>query len=156
MQTTMTITTHDGRQIEATMIHGAARSDGEHGRYATDRLIVPTVGEFRVGGGTWHTAASARSANASAGLQPEAHPEMHWPGAVCDGDFAPYDIGATIRGDEVSAANYDECGEMEALMRSLGYPLASADAAVLDATLDAWTSIAAQITQAARAARAAR
>jgi len=117
---TISITRADGTQISATVTLGVIETDGDYPRWRNATVAV--AGRvFGVGGAVELRAQDAARANACAGLQPETHPEMHWPGAVHAGDWERYDLRSRLDGGRVGPRNYDECGEVEALMAHLGY-----------------------------------
>lgn len=61
------------------------------------------------GGGWILSPAAARQANDSAGLQPESHPDIVWPGASSAGDLVPYDLS--------------DAGEVAAVAAAIGFSL---------------------------------
>lgn len=60
------------------------------GEYLNGLVTLADGRKFNVGGGNIHSAESASHENNCNGLQVDTHPEMHWPGAVSEGDFAAY------------------------------------------------------------------
>lgn len=64
--------------------------------------LVDRSSTHDAGGGWILSPAAARQANASAGLQPESHPDIAWPGASAMGDLVPY--GMSDAGDVAAVA----------------------------------------------------
>ena len=68
----------------------AQMNDDTGSGWRNGSVTLPDGREFDVGGGWIHSAESARHDNNCHGLQPEAHPNIYWPGAVEAGDFSAY------------------------------------------------------------------
>lgn len=141
----ITLCRADGTEVEATVIIGDRQCDPDYGDWFNCRVLVDGT-TFGVGGADIHSAESALAENRQYGLQTDTHPEMHWPGAVYAGDPEYYDIGCQVRDGVVMVANFDTCGEMEALMEHLGYSMHDTDV-----TADAWEDAAAEISAAVEA-----
>lgn len=77
------------------------------------------------GGGWILSPAAARQANASAGLQPECHPDIAWPGASAMGDLVPYDMSDA--GDVAAVAAAIGVSPEDALRLLSELTLAAAD-----------------------------
>lgn len=116
------LTRADGTVTEAEVTLEDVWTDPDLGAWRNATVTVDGR-SFRVGGGNVHTEESARAHNRSEGLQIDEYPEMHWPGAARAGRFVAYDLSAKIRDGVAGPANYDECGEIEALVRHLGHAL---------------------------------
>lgn len=69
----------------------AQMNDDSGGGWRNGLVTLPDGRKFDVGGGWILSAESARHDNNCHGLQPEAHPNIYWPGAVDAGDFSAYE-----------------------------------------------------------------
>ena len=76
--------------VMLTMTLEVAELNEDGGGWRNGFVTLPDGREFDVGGGWIHSAETARHRNNCNGLQPEAHPNIYWPGAVEAGDFSAY------------------------------------------------------------------
>lgn len=77
--------------VDCTLTLGKIESDSDRGGWVNGTIRTPDGQTFAVGGGWIHSPESALHANRCAGLQTDTHPELYWPGAVSEGDFAAYE-----------------------------------------------------------------
>ena len=81
---------HKINGVMVTMTLEAAESNDDGGCWRNGIVTLPDGREFSVGGGWILSSVAARHENNCNGLQPEAHPNINWPGAVDAGDFSAY------------------------------------------------------------------